>query len=109
MVLYSRYSPDCRTTLVHGAVCVYRFGGGFTSWGQPFRLCHLITGKFLGIKHEGKESERLVLGEGASESLKNSNSKTLVALLNPSEASRNATAFCFVKSAVSITGRGGLA
>ncbi len=27
-----------------------RFGGGFTSWTQPFRLKHLSTGRYLAVK-----------------------------------------------------------
>ena len=74
-----------------------RYGGGFTSWGQPFRLRHLVTGRFLGVKLE-KGNE---LQSGSSSPGKNS-SRKVVALLSPSEASDSATAFRFVKSAVSL-------
>ena len=26
-----------------------RFGGQFTEWGQPFRLCHVVTGDAINL------------------------------------------------------------
>ena len=88
---------------MHG-VC--RFGGGFTEWRQPFRLRHMVTGKFLGVKvvhrtdgscvggREGRGGEE---GEGLKGKIEK---RHTVALLEPSEATFRASAFCFSDATV---------
>ena len=46
-------------------------------WGQPFRLSHLASGKFLGIKDDH------------------------IVLVDSTDANREVSAFCFVKKLVS--------
>ena len=89
----------------------YRFGGGFTEWGQPFRLRHVVTGKFLGVKsvcrancpssgvsEEGREEG----SEGRKDSLAGVNESRCVAvLLEPRDASFKNSAFCFTNATVS--------
>ena len=94
-------------------VCACRFGGGFTGWRQPFRLRHVVTGKFLGVKvvHRtdasctGGSKGRAGEGEGGVSELANVQRKTekkhVVALLEPSEATFKASAFCFSDATVS--------
>lgn len=81
---------------VHGEylfpLCRARFGGGFTSWGQPFRLRHIVTGKFLGVKVVG----------GCTEGATEGKEKYSVALLDPSEASKEASAFCFTNFTIKV-------
>ena len=91
-------------------VCTcHRFGGGFTSWGQPFRLKHLVTGKYLGVKVgvrscEGgggvtvmrSKSEAYGGGKGEGEC-----KRQVVCLLDQSQANKDNTAFCFSKASVS--------
>ena len=80
-----------------------RFGGGFTSWGQAFRLRHLITGKFLGFKLEGSDGDRDFYGSSSATTGRGSKGKLTnqLVLLSPSKASKDVSAFCFVNSTVS--------
>lgn len=34
------------------SVIYSRWSGSHTCWGQPFRLCHLTTGRYLGLTEE---------------------------------------------------------
>ncbi len=94
---------------------VCRFGGGFTSWGQPFRLKHLVTGKYLAVKARSTEvcggvrsegTERLSC-EGGGVGVNKTSGKGeckqrwSVCLVDPLEAERDLTAFCFSKTTVS--------
>ena len=104
-----RYMYVCTQKLVCVCVCVLafvfmmrffpiivRFGGGFTSWCQPFRLCHVVTGKYLGVRCEGCD-----VGGMESSITRKTKPKQIVTLFDPCEASKSATAFCFRKSSVS--------
>ena len=93
---------------------LYRFGGGFTEWSQPFRLRHMVTGRFLGVKsisrancptsclsgggeggeEGGREGRRPSLAVGTE-------NKCIAVLLEPSEASFKTSAFCFTDATVS--------
>ena len=53
------------------------FGGAFVQWGQPFRLLHISSGKYLGIEGDN------------------------IMLLEPEDADREKSGFCFVKKSVS--------
>ncbi len=107
-----------------------RFGGGFTSWGQPFRLKHLVTGKYLAVKTRGtdmfegssgvggvarsnswgvrREGAERLSREGSGVGVKKSSGKGhckqqwSVCLVDPLEAERDLTAFCFTKTTVSM-------
>ena len=76
----------------------FRFGGGFTSWRQPFRLRHVVTGKFLGVRVvkrcEGG-CEGVVEGKARED-------RYCITLLDPSEASVEMSAFCFTNSMVRV-------
>ena len=98
--------------MVPTMLCPYRFGGGFTGWGQPFRLRHVVTGKFLGVKVLQRKNVTCSVGnEGMGEGAKEESELTdnvagkkhVVSLLEPSEATFKASAFCFSNAAVSYT------
>ncbi len=86
-----------------------RFGGGFTAWGQAFRLRHLLTGMFLGVTTEELSSLDKEAVMGLSLSLVGKPGSAVkqrgfkVALFCPENATRDTTAFCFVNSTVSTT------
>ena len=86
-------------------LCPHRFGGGFTGWGQPFRLRHVVTGKFLGVKVVQRKNVTCSVGEGAKEESELTDNvagkKHVVSLLEPSEATFKTSAFCFFNTAVS--------
>ena len=87
-----------------------RFGGGFTGWEQPFRLRHVVTGKFLGVKTirrpdgagtgvgggggGGGGGGEQGGGQGKVEE------RHTVVLLDPTEATVKASAFCFLDATV---------
>ena len=73
------------------------------SWGQPFRLRHMATGKFLGVRSDasagccgGEESGRGT--EGKSRRRKKPHQ---LILLGPDQASKEATTFHFSTANVS--------
>ena len=106
----------CTSIHLQAFSCMYmyiytrRFGGGFTGWREPFRLRHVVTGKFLGVKviqptdgscagettGRGGEEE-----EGGGRELQGKRYK--VTLLDPSKATFKASAFCFSDATVSCS------
>lgn len=58
-----------------------KFGRAFIEWDQPFRLCHMTSGMYLGV-----ESNEVILIEG-------------------SQADQTRTLFSFVRKSVSYTYR----
>ena len=112
---------DCTPNRLHALLfsisccCLCRFGGGFTEWGQPFRLRHVVTGRFLGVRlvcrancggkrKEDTEEEGGGVGKSRRESQAGKvEEKHIAVLLEPSEATFKATAFCFTDTTVSYT------
>ena len=86
-------------------VCTCRFGGGFTGWREPFRLRHVVTGKFLGVKViQPTDCAGGCTGRGGEEEGGGSElqgKKCRVVLLDPSKATFKASAFCFSDTTVS--------
>jgi len=71
-----------------------RFGGGFTSWGQPFRLKHIVTGRYLGIKTVG--ITRTINDTAETETKQ----RSVLYLVDPKRADKETTAFRFIKTTV---------
>ena len=92
---------------------VTRFGGGFTEWRQPFRLRHVVTGRFLGVRPVcrancggggggGKEGTG---EEGRGENNRDpqtgaADDRYITVLLEPSEATFKTSAFYFTDATV---------
>ena len=75
-------------------------------WGQPFRLRHMATGKFLGISGSpacggcGFEDEQESLMSLETKSKKKRKKYQQLTLISADKATKETTAFCFSKSNV---------
>lgn len=96
-----------------------RFGGGFTSWTQAFRLKHLVTGRYLAVNtrtevsDESQGSDRITMGavkgamgvkrdhEGVRRGSAECRRRWKVCLVDACKAEKELTAFCFTKATVS--------
>ena len=79
-------------------------------WGQPFRLRHMATGKFLGISGTTAgdggcdfedEREGLMSLEPETKSIRKRKRHKQLTLISADKAKKETTAFCFSTSNVS--------
>ena len=87
-----------------------RYGGGFVSWGQQFRLRHMATGMFLGVTtRDGSNFDECCAEDESGWSLQDPSRsiqqrkrrQQQLTLFGPNEATKDVTAFCFSKANVS--------